>query len=133
MVGDKGYNTQDEAKGKIGGALIFILICVVGVIIIGITNEVEGSDVPDMTLINVDKQEGLVLLGEITTLDYNEMIEKYGKPSRLYDLTSTSGRYWCEWDKIKIKKEGIPVWCNLKTAYKSRTNVYSASDTYKCK
>ena len=133
MFNQEGKFDKNELKDSLQGCLIAIVIFILGVVIYNLTYDLGDNEGDNYTHINVDKQEGLTLLGEISTLDFNEMTEKYGKPSRFYDLTSTSGRYWCEWDKILIKKEGVPIWCNLKTAYTSRTNVYSTWDTYNCK
>lgn len=133
MVNENGNTIWEELKDNLIGLLIVIVVIFIGIKIYNFISDKRESDTPKITLINVDEKEGLILLGEISTLDFNEMTEKYGKPSRLYDLTSTSGRYWCEWDNIKIKKEGIPIWCNLSTSYTSRTNVYSTWKTYNCK
>ena len=69
-----------------------------------------GSMEEDVVLrIDSDTVEGRILLGEISTLSFKEMTNKYGEPTSFYDHGySFSARF----NQIKMKKRGTNFWCN---------------------
>lgn len=74
-----------------------------------------GSMEEDVVLrIDTDTREGRMLLGEISTLSFKEMTNKYGDPTSFYDHGySMTGQF----NQIKMRKKGTNFWCNPKFRY----------------
>lgn len=105
---EKNVTTQPNNSLKTKNILSMLLFGIF--IFLGV-----GSMEEDVVLrIDSDTREGRILLGEISTLSFKEMTNKYGEPTSFIDLGNYfSGRF----DQIKMRKRGTNFWCNPKFRY----------------
>lgn len=81
--------------------------------------ETELEKKSKVLMINPDTEEGLMVYDTLRKMDYNQMVARFGRPTSFDDL---SGTYSVFWSNIRIKKEGIDVWCALRFEYSNVTN-----------